>query len=260
MSKIQTTWKITKKGEFIAIEIANLKRDPGFMMLDEEIQKEVISNLQKVSRHKNDEITRYFTLDQLAIYFVFACLVAFLILNVFLKYVNIPFLIYFFFYLVIIWTFFLIVINKRKERIKEIWNMASWWDEVPKPARTDFVEIVKNEIEISHMSLVGRIMYGKIIKYLIYFVLSVFIIQTLIQDRDLTARFFLVASLSNLILFIMMIPVSIINEISWDRKITHKDFLCIYLLSLNVGYKKLIYTIISFSLLVALYWMNYFFF
>ncbi|EKE29371.1 MAG: hypothetical protein ACD_2C00184G0008 [uncultured bacterium (gcode 4)] len=258
MSKLRINWKNTKKEEFIEIEIANLKRDSWFALLDESIQREIIANLHKISKRKNDEITRYFTPDQLAIYFIFGCLVAFLVLNVFLKYVNIPFLIYFFFYLVIIWTFFLIVISKRKERIKEIWNMASGWDEIPKPARSDFVEIVKNEIEVSHMSLVWRIMYGKIIKYIIYLILFIFIVQTFIQDWYLTSRLFLVASLSILILFIMMIPVSIVDEISGDKKITHKDFLCVYLISLNVSYKKLILTIISFLFLLLIYAFSHF--
>jgi hypothetical protein len=137
--------------------------------------------------------------------------------------------------------------------------MASSWDEIPKPARTDFVEIVKNEIEASHLSLVWRIMYSNYMKYLIYAILSYFTILTLMQDKNMSPRFFLVASLSIILIFIMMIPVSIIDQISWNSKVTHKDFLCIYLVSLNVSYQKLKYTIIAFLAFIAIYWIYHFF-
>ena len=226
---------ITKKEEFIELEIKKLRESKDFIILDEKVQNEIIWNLLKISAEKKDLSKREITTEQIVIYVWFFIIIGFLIINVFLSFIKIPLLIYSIFFIIILVTLFLIFINFRKTRIDEVFNIINNWDDLPNDNRSDFVDVVKNEIDISYTSFLWTIARQKIYKYGIYIILL-----------------FFVFSLSMMIFLMLQTPLNINEELPRLGEISKKDFLFLYVSKLKDNYKNLTINTCVFTFLMFL--------
>lgn len=245
----------TKKDDFIKLKLRELQEDEIFLSLDIKSQNEIINNIKSYNHY----FIPIFPISKIIVFSLIWSLFLFLIINFFFDFINIPLYIHTLFFALTLWLTLIVFLDEKKERIKRVKIMYDSWEELPLYAKKDFLIIIKNEIEINKMNFLFDIIFTKKIIIFIYIILLFLSINVLINERDLTMRFFTILYLDLLIIFILQNKIYTFDTIYiWD---SCKDigFLKSIMNIIKINYNVLLFVIVFYFILTLIYILKFLF-
>ncbi|MDD2566085.1 MAG: hypothetical protein PHY51_04600 [Candidatus Gracilibacteria bacterium] len=245
---VQLYGDTSKKSEFIEQKIIELYTDDVFLSLDPISQNEIIEHLNN-SKSQNE---KSYSNSQLSVYGFFVALIFLLIINVFIDLIYIPIKIYFVFFLLTLGTMLLIYTEQKRTRLKRVALILDNWDEIPSETRSDFILVVKNEIEASSNSPLGKIFFSNYVAYSVYIILVFLFIKVIYEDKMFSPRLFMILYLDLLVIFFFQNPTYILDNQCFTDFNNKKDLLKLYHKRIKNNYIKSIFIIITFFIITLL--------